>query len=51
MIKSRRMRWAGHEARMGDKSKYAKFLLKNQKEREHLGYINIDDEILKEQNL
>lgn len=39
------MRWAGQEERMRDKCKYAKFLLKDQKGRDHLEDINIDDEI------
>jgi hypothetical protein len=35
MIKSRRMRWAGHVARMVDKRNAYRLLVENQKERDH----------------
>jgi hypothetical protein len=35
MIKSRRMRWAGHVARMGEKRNAYKILRESQKERDH----------------
>jgi hypothetical protein len=35
MIKSRRMRWAGHVERMGPKRKHIGFLWKSEKERDH----------------
>jgi hypothetical protein len=34
-IKSRRMRWAGHVARMGEERNYTRFLWENPKERDH----------------
>jgi hypothetical protein len=36
VINSRRMRWAGHVARMGAKRAYAGFCWGNLKERDHL---------------
>jgi hypothetical protein len=36
MVKSRRMRWAGHVACMGKREMYTKFLSENQKGRNHL---------------
>jgi hypothetical protein len=35
MIKSRRMRWAGHVARMGRRGMHLGYSLKSQKERDH----------------
>jgi hypothetical protein len=35
MIKSRRMRWAGHVARMGEKRNAYRLLVGKQKERDH----------------
>jgi hypothetical protein len=35
MLKSRRMRWAGHVARMGEKRNAHKILWGGQKERDH----------------
>jgi hypothetical protein len=35
-IKSRRMRWAGHVARMGEGRKVCKVLVERPKERDHL---------------
>jgi hypothetical protein len=35
MIKSRRIRWVGHEGRMGEKRNAFKFWWENQKERDH----------------
>jgi hypothetical protein len=37
VIKERRMRWAGHVARMGRREVYTGFGLENLKERDHLG--------------
>jgi hypothetical protein len=36
MIKSRRMRWAGHVARMGEKRNAYRILVRKPKERDHL---------------
>jgi hypothetical protein len=41
-IKSRRMRWAGHVARMGEERKLHKVLVGNQKERGHLEDQGVD---------
>jgi hypothetical protein len=35
MIKSRRMRWAGHVARMGEKRNTLEYWWESQKERDH----------------
>jgi hypothetical protein len=35
MIKSRRMRWAGHAARMGRRGMHVRFCWENQKEGDH----------------
>jgi hypothetical protein len=35
IIKSRRMRWTGHVARMGEKRKANRFLWESQRERDH----------------
>jgi hypothetical protein len=35
MIKSRRMRWAGHVARMGEKRNAYRILVESQKERDN----------------
>jgi hypothetical protein len=35
MIKSRRMRWAGHVARMGEKRNHIEYWWVSQKERDH----------------
>jgi hypothetical protein len=35
MIKSRRMRWAGHVARMGEKRNVCRLLVGNQRERDY----------------
>jgi hypothetical protein len=35
MIMSRRMRWAGHVARMGEKRKHTGYWWESQKERDH----------------
>jgi len=37
VIKSRRMRWAGHVARMGRVDAYTEFCRRNLRERDHLG--------------
>jgi hypothetical protein len=43
-MKSRRMRWAGHVARMGEK--HIVFWLENLKERDHLEDLGIDGKVL-----
>jgi hypothetical protein len=35
MIKSRRMRWAGHVARMGIRGMHIRYCWENQKKRDH----------------
>jgi hypothetical protein len=35
MIKSKRMRWAGHVARIGEKRNTYRILMERQKERDH----------------
>jgi hypothetical protein len=45
VIKLRRMRWAGHVARMGRAEKYTGFLWGNRKERDHLEDLGIDGRI------
>ena len=42
VIKSRRMRWAGHVARMGEKRAYTEFWWGNLRERDHLGDSGVD---------
>jgi hypothetical protein len=46
VIKSRRMRWAGHVARMGRGEAYAGFLWGNLRERDHLGDSGVDGRII-----
>jgi hypothetical protein len=41
-IKSRRMRWAEHVARMGEERKCARFWWESQKERDHLEGQGVD---------
>jgi len=41
MIKSRRMRWAGHVARMGEERRWG-----NLRERNHWGYLGLDGWII-----
>jgi hypothetical protein len=41
MMKSRRIRWAGHVARMGEKRNACRILLENQKERDHWEYQDV----------
>ena len=46
-IKSRRMRWAGHVARMGEKGEaYTEFWWGNLRERNHLGDAGVDGRII-----
>ena len=46
MIKSRRMRWAGHVARMGRLEIYTGFWWGNLRERDHLEHPGLDGRIL-----
>jgi len=46
VIKSRRMRWAGHVARMGERRGYTRFWWENLRERDNLGYPGVDGKIL-----
>ena len=46
VIKSRRMRWAGHVARMGIGEVYAGFWWGNLRERDHVGDPGIDGRII-----
>jgi hypothetical protein len=41
MIKSTRMRWAGHVARMGKRNAYRIFVAKPEEKREHLEYLGL----------
>ena len=47
VIKSRRMRWAGHVACMGRGEVYTRFWWGNLKKRDHLGDPGIDEDILR----
>jgi hypothetical protein len=49
IIKSIRMRGAGHVARMEQNRMYAKFSYENLKERDHLQNLNVDERIKLEQ--
>jgi len=46
VIKSRRMRWAGHVARMGEESGVYRVLLGNRREGDHCGDLGVDGWIL-----
>jgi len=46
MIKSRRMRWAGHAACMGRVEAYTGFWWGNLRERDHLEDLGIDERII-----
>jgi len=46
VIKSRRMRWAGHVARMGDERGMCRVLVGNQREGDHWGDLGIDGWII-----
>jgi len=46
MIKSRRMRWAGHAALMGREQVYTGFRWGNLRERDHLGDPGVDGFII-----
>ena len=46
VIKSRRMRWAGHVARMGERRGYTWFWWGNLRGRDHLGDPGVDGRII-----
>jgi len=46
VIKLRRMRWAGHVARMGRGEVYTGFWWGNLRERDHLEYPGVDERII-----
>jgi hypothetical protein len=46
VIKSRRMKWAGHVARMGERRCVYKVWLENLRERDHLGDLGVDGRII-----
>ena len=46
VIKSRRMRWAGHVARMGEEGVYRGSCWGNRRERDHWGDLGVDGRII-----
>ena len=46
MIKSKRMRWAGHVARMGEEKGVYSVLVGNRRERDHWGDLDVDGWII-----
>ena len=46
MIKSRRMRWTGHVARMGREEACKRFSWENLKERDHMEVLGVDGRII-----
>ena len=46
VIKSRRMRWAGHVARMGEERGVYRVLVVNLRERDHCGDLGVDGKII-----
>ena len=46
VIKSRRMRWAGHVARMGEERGVYRVLVRNRRERDHWGDLGVDGWII-----
>jgi len=46
MIKSRRMRWVGHVARMGDRSDAYRVLVADLRDRDHLEDLGLDGRII-----
>jgi len=46
VIKSRRMRWAGHVARMGERTGIRRVLVGNLREKDHLGDLSVDGRII-----
>jgi len=46
VIKTRRMRWAGHVARMAGGEAYTRVWWGNLRERDHLGYTSVDGRII-----
>jgi hypothetical protein len=43
LIKSRRVRWSGHVARMGERRGIYRVLVGYLRERDHLGYPGVDE--------
>jgi hypothetical protein len=46
VIKSRRMRWAGHVAWMGRREEYKLFRWRNLRERDHWGNPGVDGRVI-----
>ena len=46
VIKSRRMRWAGHVARMGEERVVYRVLVGNRREKDHWGDLGVDEWII-----
>jgi hypothetical protein len=46
VIKSRKMRWAGHVARVGDRRPAYRILVGRPKGRNHLEYLGVDGRII-----
>jgi len=51
VIKSRRMRWAGHVTRMGEGRGVYRVLVRKLKERDHLGEPGVDGRIFRKRNV
>jgi hypothetical protein len=46
MIKSKRMRWAGHVARVGRRGMYIGYRWESQKEKDHYEYLGVGGRII-----